>query len=90
MIRFLLSLIIGLIIGTLLGLYLGWVQFPVEFVNSHISQLDPHREDIRGCDGFKRMMTRWSVNGCACWRRQVPNTFSAGERLSLTSGHQRH
>lgn len=41
MIRLLVSLFLGLILGALLGLYLGWVQFPVEFVNSPISQLDP-------------------------------------------------
>ncbi len=29
----------------LLGLYLGWVQFPVEYVNSPMSQLDPTYRD---------------------------------------------
>jgi hypothetical protein len=56
MIRLLVSLIIGLILGALLGLYLGWVQFPVEFVNSPISQLDPkHREDyaVMIANGFR-------------------------------------
>ncbi|MBK8134884.1 MAG: hypothetical protein IPK52_03425 [Chloroflexi bacterium] len=45
MIRLLVSLILGLILGALLGLYLGWVQFPVEYVNSPMSQLDPTYRD---------------------------------------------
>lgn len=56
MIRFLLSLLIGLVLGALLGLYLGWVQFPVEFVNSHINQLDPiYREayTVMVANGFQ-------------------------------------
>ena len=45
MIRLLLSLFVGLVIGALLGLYFGWVQFPVEFVNSPMSQLAPNYRD---------------------------------------------
>ena len=43
--RFFLSLIIGLVLGTLLGLYLGWVQFPVEYVDSPMSDLDQLAKD---------------------------------------------
>lgn len=32
--------LISLLIGSGLGLYLGWVQFPVEYDNSHMCQLD--------------------------------------------------
>lgn len=43
--RFILSLLIGLAVGFGLGLYLGWVQFPVEFVNSPITDLAPRFRD---------------------------------------------
>ena len=43
--RFLISLIIGLLVGVGLGLYLGWVQFPVAFVNSPITDLSPKYKD---------------------------------------------
>lgn len=46
MIRLFVSLLVGLVLGALLGLYLGWVQFPVDFVDSHISQLDPTYRDL--------------------------------------------
>lgn len=45
MLRFLLSLVLGGVLGLGVGLYLGWVQFPVEFVNSPISALDPRYRD---------------------------------------------
>lgn len=45
MLRFLLSLLLGGVLGLGVGLYLGWVQFPVEFVNSPISALDPRYRD---------------------------------------------
>lgn len=32
--------LISLVIGIGLGLFLGWVQFPVEYQNSHMCQLD--------------------------------------------------
>lgn len=38
--RFLTSLFLGLVLGGLIGLYFGWVQFPVEFVDSPMSDLD--------------------------------------------------
>jgi len=38
--RFFTSLIIGLVLGALIGLYFGWVQFPVEYVDSPMSDLD--------------------------------------------------
>ncbi len=38
--RFFTSLIIGLVLGALIGLYFGWVQFPVEFIDSPMSDLD--------------------------------------------------
>ena len=43
--RFIISLLIGLAVGLGLGLYLGWVQFPVEFVNSPITELAPRYKD---------------------------------------------
>lgn len=45
MLRFLISLVLGAIVGLGVGLYLGWVQFPVEFINSPISALDPKYRD---------------------------------------------
>jgi hypothetical protein len=44
-VRFIVSLLIGLAVGLGLGLYLGWVQFPVEFVNSPITELAPRYKD---------------------------------------------
>ncbi len=41
MVRFLLSVLIGLGVGVALGLYLGWEQFPVEYVDSRLSDLAP-------------------------------------------------
>ena len=43
--RVLISLLIGLAVGVGLGLYLGWVQFPVEFVNSPMTDLSPRFKD---------------------------------------------
>jgi hypothetical protein len=43
--RFFLSLIIGLILGILVGLYLGWVQFPVEYIDSPMSDLEQRARD---------------------------------------------
>ena len=43
--RFIISLLIGLAIGIGLGLYLGWVQFPVEYVNSPITDMAPRYKD---------------------------------------------
>lgn len=45
MLRFLVSLLLGAILGLVIGLYLGWVQFPVQFVNSPMSALDPKYRD---------------------------------------------
>jgi hypothetical protein len=45
MLRFLISLVLGAMIGLAIGLYLGWVQFPVQFINSPISALDPKYRD---------------------------------------------
>lgn len=45
MVRLLLSLVIGLVIGVIIGLYLGWFQFPVEYLDSPISRLDPQYRD---------------------------------------------
>lgn len=45
MVRLLLSLVIGLVIGVIVGLYLGWFQFPVEYLDSPISRLDPQYRD---------------------------------------------
>lgn len=45
MVRFFGSLILGLLIGVGFGLYLGWVQFPVEYVNSPFTALDPQYRD---------------------------------------------
>ena len=39
--RFIISLLIGLQVGVGLGLYLGWIQFPVEFVNSSMTDVSP-------------------------------------------------
>jgi hypothetical protein len=43
--RFLTSLLLGLIIGALIGLYFGWVQFPVEYVDSPMEDLEPRAKD---------------------------------------------
>lgn len=43
--RFLFSLILGLILGGLAGLYLGWVQFPVEYVDSPMTDLEQRAKD---------------------------------------------
>jgi hypothetical protein len=43
--RFFTSLMIGTVLGVLIGLYLGWVQFPVEFVNSPMHDLDRSYKD---------------------------------------------
>lgn len=43
--RFIISLLIGLVVGLGLGVYLGWVQFPVEFVNSPITDMSPRYKD---------------------------------------------
>ena len=40
MTRIVFSLIIGIVLGVMLGLYLGWVQFPAEYIDSHLSLLD--------------------------------------------------
>lgn len=45
MIRIVLSLLIGLVIGVGIGLYAGWVQFPVEFVNSPLTDLSQRFKD---------------------------------------------
>lgn len=37
---------ITLVLGIALGVYLGWVQFPVEYRNSHLCQLNtPYQEN---------------------------------------------
>jgi hypothetical protein len=36
---------IALVLGVGLGLYLGWVQFPVEYRNSHLCQLSPNYQE---------------------------------------------
>lgn len=43
--RVLISLLLGLLIGLGVGLYLGWVQFPVEFINSPITDLAARYRD---------------------------------------------
>ena len=43
--RFLLSLFFGLLIGGAIGLYFGWVQFPVEYVDSPMQDLDQRSKD---------------------------------------------
>jgi hypothetical protein len=43
--RFLTSLLLGLILGGLIGLYFGWVQFPVEYVDSPMQDLEPRAKD---------------------------------------------
>lgn len=45
MTRFFTSLMIGTALGVLIGLYVGWVQFPVEFVNSPMRDLDRNYKD---------------------------------------------
>ncbi|MCU0476238.1 MAG: hypothetical protein MUC99_09040 [Anaerolineae bacterium] len=45
MLRFLVSLGLGALLGLGVGLYLGWVQFPLEYINSPISALDPKYRD---------------------------------------------
>jgi hypothetical protein len=45
MTRLLVSFFVALLVGLGLGLYLGWVQFPVQFVDSPISALDPTFRD---------------------------------------------
>ena len=45
MLRFLISLLLGAALGLAVGLYLGWVQFPVEYIRSPISALDPKYQD---------------------------------------------
>jgi hypothetical protein len=37
---YLLTGIITLALGLGIGIYLGWVQFPIEYANSHMCQLD--------------------------------------------------
>jgi hypothetical protein len=44
-VRFLLSVLIGLVIGLAVGLYLGWVQFPVEYIDSPMSDLSDAYKD---------------------------------------------
>lgn len=43
--RTLTSLLIGLVLGVLVGLYLGWVQFPVEYVDSPMEDLEQRAQD---------------------------------------------
>lgn len=43
--RFFLSLIMGFIIGIFVGLYFGWVQFPVEYIDSPMSDLEQRAKD---------------------------------------------
>lgn len=43
--RFFLSLIFGLLIGGAVGLYFGWVQFPVEYVDSPMEDLEQRARD---------------------------------------------
>lgn len=45
MIRLFSSLLVGLAIGLALGLYLGWGPFPVEYLNSPVSNLDQRYKD---------------------------------------------
>jgi len=45
MLRFLVSLALGAVVGLMVGLYLGWVQFPLEYINSPMSALDPKYSD---------------------------------------------
>lgn len=45
MTRLIVSFLAALFIGVGLGLYLGWVQFPVQFVDSPASALDPTFRD---------------------------------------------
>lgn len=43
--RFLTSLLLGLILGGLIGLYFGWVQFPVEYIDSPMEDLELRAKD---------------------------------------------
>lgn len=43
--RVVISLLIGLALGVGIGLYAGWVQFPVEYVNSPMTDLSPRFKD---------------------------------------------
>ena len=45
MMRFMLALLIGLAVGVGIGLYAGWVQFPVEYVNSPMTDLSQRFKD---------------------------------------------
>lgn len=43
--RVVISLLIGLVLGVGIGLYAGWVQFPVEYVNSPMTDLSQRFKD---------------------------------------------
>jgi hypothetical protein len=43
--RFFSSLLLGLLLGGLIGLYFGWVQFPVEYVDSPMQDLELRAKD---------------------------------------------
>ena len=43
--RFFFSLLFGLLLGGAIGLYFGWVQFPVEYVDSPMEDLDLRAKD---------------------------------------------
>ena len=43
--RFFNSLVLGLIIGGAIGLYIGWVQFPLEYVDSPMVDLEQRAKD---------------------------------------------
>ena len=45
MTRFLISFFLALLLGLGIGFYLGWVQFPVQYVDSPASALDPAFKD---------------------------------------------
>jgi hypothetical protein len=45
MIRLVISLLIGLVLGAGIGLYAGWVQFPVAYVNSPMTDLSQRFKD---------------------------------------------
>jgi hypothetical protein len=56
MLRWFVSLVIGAGLGLALGLYLGWGVFPVEYINSPLSALDPkYRDDytVMVAQGFE-------------------------------------